>query len=98
MKEQLIVKFKLPMLENLPTISAIVNIGYEKTGNKFSVAFNGSKGYLSNIEISCEGVQPERNNVIWVENLRNQKGGFIVKMVLIYHSPKTGVRIELADS
>ena len=93
--ETLIAKFKLPMIENLSLVKAIVSVGYIETGNKFSVEFNGSKGYLSNIEISCEGFQKERNNVIWVENLTTKKGFLKSKMVEIYHSEENGVRISV---
>ncbi|WP_026755052.1 hypothetical protein [Sediminibacter sp. Hel_I_10] len=95
MKEQLLMKFKLPMIEDLHIVQAICSIGYRETGNKFSVNFNGSKGYLSNIEISCEGYQPERTNVIWVENLKTKKGKLQSKMVHIYHSGKNGIRIDI---
>jgi len=93
--ETLIAKFKLPMIENLSLVNVIVSKGYRKTGNKFSVEFNGSKGYLSNIEISCEGTQKERNNVIWVENLTTKKGSLKSKMVEIYHSEENGIRVSV---
>lgn len=84
------------MIETLSTVNAIVVMGYNKTGNKFSVSFNGSKGYLSNIEISCEGHQKERNNIIWVEKLRNKKGLLLNKMVSIFLS-QAGVRVDIGD-
>lgn len=93
--EQLIFKFKLPMIQKLSLIEAIVLVGYRKTGNKFFVNFNGSKGYLSNIEISCEGRQKERNNVIWVEGLRTKEGLLKSKMVEVFHSEENGVRISI---
>jgi len=95
MKEQLIVKFKLPMIENLSIVRAIVSMGYRSTGNKFSINFNGSKGYLSNIEITCEGTQKEGNNIIWVERLRTKKGTLSSKMVSVFHSEENGIRIEV---
>jgi len=95
MNEQLLLKFKLPMLNNLQMIEDICYTGYMKTGRKFSVIFNGSKGYLSNIEITCEGFQTVGDNVICIENQRTKKGGLKSKMVSIYHSNENGVRIDM---
>jgi hypothetical protein len=95
MKEQLIINFKLPMINNLSLVNVIVRHGYKLTGNKFSIDFNGSKGYLSHIEISCEGSQKERNNIIWIEDLRTKKGTLKSKSVKIYHSEINGIRIEI---
>jgi hypothetical protein len=93
--EQLICKFKLPMIEKLSFIDSLVSFAYRRTDNKFSVNFHGSKGYLSNIEIQCEGYQPEKNNIIWVEKLRNKDGSLKSKMVSIYHSEENGIRIDV---
>lgn len=93
--ETLILKFNLKMLESTDLVSGIVATGYHRTGNKFSVEFNGSKGYLSNIVISCEGNQKERNNIIWIEDLRTKGGKFKSKMVEIFHSEENGVRVAV---
>jgi hypothetical protein len=94
-KEKLIIKFKLPLLNNLSLINVIVSHGYRQTGNKFTVYFNGSRGYLSNVEISCEGYQKERNNVIWVEDLRLKSGKLRSKNVEVFHSDENGIRISI---
>lgn len=83
------------MIENLSMVDAIVKMGYSKTENKFWVHFNGSKGYLSHIEIGCEGRQKERNNLIWVEKLTTKKGFLMRKMVEIYHSDENGIRVNI---
>lgn len=46
--EKLLYKFNLKLLEtaSISILNAIVSIGYRETGNKFSVEFNGSKGYI----------------------------------------------------
>ena len=93
--EKLIVKFNLKMLESLDVLNSIVAIGYRQTGNKFSVEFNGSKGYMSNVVISCEGVQKERNNIIWIEKLLTKNGKLKSTMVEIYHSEENGVRVAV---
>jgi hypothetical protein len=93
--EKLIVKFNLKELEYLDIVNAIIVIGYRQTGNKFAVEFNGSKGYLSNIVISCEGNQKERNNIIWIEDLRTKGGKFKSKMVSIFHSEENGIRVAV---
>ena len=94
MNEQHLVKFKLPMIENLSLVNAIVCMGYNKTGNKFQVNFNGSKGYLSHVEISCEGRQEKRNNIIWIERMKTKKGTLMSKMISIFYS-EAGIRVEV---
>lgn len=94
MTEKLIMKFILPRIQDLRMVDAIVTLGYRKTGNKFSVAFNGSKGYLSNIEISCEGYQKEENR-IFIENLRNKNGTLKSKMVNVFFSDENGIRLSI---
>jgi len=96
--EQLIVKFKLPLLERLDTINYIVSQGWKKTDNKFHVVFNGSKGYLDSIEIGCEGIQPKnRENFIDIYSYRAKCGKLMNKMVSIYHSEEKGVRVEIKE-
>jgi hypothetical protein len=97
MKEQLLMKFKLPMIESISMVNAIVFTGYQKTGNKFSVCYNGSKSYLSNVEICCEGYQ-EAENKIWIENLKNKNGTLMSKMVTIFHSEEKGVRVCISTN
>lgn len=97
MKEQLLMKYELPMIESLQIVSSIITVGYERTGNKFGVNFNGSKGYLSNIEIWCEGTQKLRNNVIWIEKLIDQNGKILNKTLEIYHSEENGVRVSIIN-
>lgn len=55
-----IARFTSSELKNFDTLERITTGGYEKTGLKFSVHLNGSKGYLDNIEISCELSAPVR--------------------------------------
>jgi len=93
MKEKLLLKFKLPKIENISLVECICVVGYRETGNKFTVSFNGSKGYLSNVEISCEGYQ-KANNRLFVENLRNKNRSFKSVMVNIFYSDKNGIRIS----
>ena len=96
MEEKLILQFKLPMITNLSFIEQIVKQGYEKTGNKFTVSFNGSKGYLDNIEITCEGIQlPTNHNRIVVYNCTKRDGSLINANVRIFHSEENGVRISI---
>ena len=95
--ERIILQFKLPMIDNLSIIHQIVTVGYSKTGNKFSVNFNGSKGYLSHIEIIAEGVQKKRNNILWVERMHNSDGSLMDKTIKIFFSSEMGVRIEESE-
>lgn len=96
MKEQLLLKFKLPMICDLSLINAIVSLGYRKTENKFRVSFNGSKGYLDNIEISCEGYQKEENRIS-LYKLRNKNGSLKSVMVNLFYSDKNGIRLSTGN-
>ena len=93
--EKLLFKFKLPMIQDLTFVDHIVSYGYRKTGNKFWVNFNGSKGYLSNIDISCEGVQHPEDNRIFVERLRNKDRSLKSIMINVFHSEENGLRISM---
>ena len=93
--EKLICKFKLPMIEKLSIVNAIVVMGYNATGNKFSVNFNGSRGYLSHVEITAEGTQAKRNNIIWIEKLKTKNGSLMSRMVGIFYSDENGVRVQV---
>jgi hypothetical protein len=95
MKEQLLMKFKLPMFERsaFELIKTIAILGYRKTGNKFWVTCYGSKGYLSNIQIDCEGIQ-KADNRIFIENYGNKDGSLKSIEVHIFHSDANGVRIS----
>lgn len=96
MKEIVIVKFKLPQINDLSIVQGICAIGYRLTGNKFTVSFNGSKGYLSNIEIVCEGYQ-KANNRIFVDSLRNKNGSYKSVMVNIFYSDENGIRLSIGN-
>lgn len=91
--ETKIISFKLPMLNDLETVNIICAAGYQKTGNKFTVRFNGSKGYLSNVVVSAEGTQEPYQNILWIEKLKTKKGNLRSTIVHIYYSEKKGVRI-----
>lgn len=100
-KEKLIMEVRLPILPHFGTISTFVSVGYRKTGNKFWIVFNGSKGYLSNIEIRCEGYQKEDNNIIWLGSSNsdsNKNGALLNKMVSIFHSDENGVRVSISEN
>lgn len=84
------------MIENLSLVNAIVCLGYRKTEQKFTVAFHGSKGYLSNIQISCEGYQ-SADNRIFVERLINKNGRLKSVMVNVFHSDENGVRLSTGN-
>ena len=52
MKDILI--FNAKALNNIDNINKLSSEFYSKTGLKLSITFNGSKGYLDNIEFNCE--------------------------------------------
>lgn len=90
----LIAKFNLPMITDFDLIQYIASEGYKLTGNKFTVEFNGSKGYLSHITIHCEGFQPERNNIIWLDNLLTKKRTLKSKIISVFYNEENGISIE----
>ena len=89
--EILILKIKLPYLFHPDVIRHLVEIGYQQTGNKFSVEFHGSKGYLSHLEISCEGFQTENNRIF---DLFNKNGTVKKKILNIFYSESNGIRLS----
>jgi len=94
MDEQLIMKFKLPYLEQLSFIEHIVQIGYRKTGRKFYVIFSGSKGYLDNIEIRAECLhQTPAVNRIDLFGLRTKKGRLRSISVSLFYNVYMGVKV-----
>lgn len=92
--EKQVFQFALPLL-SMEIINKILCDGYMETGNKFSVMFGGSKGYMSYIEILCEGQECNENR-IWVERLLNKNGTLSNKDVHILHSYEKGVRVVIA--
>ena len=91
--EKLLTHFPLPYLQDFSFVEGLIQSLYRITDYKFSVIFNGSKGYLSNIQIECEGTQGEENR-IFVERLRNADGSFKKIRVNIFHSEENGLRVS----
>ena len=94
-KEKLIYRFKLIDINNWDILKAICEEGYNKTGLKFSIRFEGSKGYLSHIEISCQG-RNDDDNKIFVRGGLDNLPDYI--MVNIFYSDVYGSRLSLADN
>ena len=95
-REKEILRFKLPQITNKSVIEFLCVYGYRKTGNKFSISFNGSKGYLSNFEISCEGCQ-KADNRIFIENLYNKNGTLKSIFVNVFYSDENGIRLSTGN-
>lgn len=92
--EKLILTIQLHLIADIFMINRLCNECYKKTGEKFTVAFNGSKGYLSNVEISCEGKQTA-NNRIFVEQHFTEDGLDKNKTIELFYSRANGVRLNL---
>ncbi len=87
--------FNLKYLQRLDFIEVLIFIGHQETGNKFSITWHGSAGYISSIEISCEGNQPEATNIIPIEKFINKNRTYKSKMATLYHSVENGIEIEI---
>jgi len=92
----LILRFKLPQITSKSLIECLCVHGYRETGNKFSISFNGSKGYLSNFEISCEGYQ-KADNRIFIENLYNKDRTLKSIGVNVFYSDEYGIRLSTGN-
>lgn len=92
--ETLILKTQLSNLFHPHIIHHLCRDGYRKTGNKFSLEFHGSKGYLSHLEISCEGYQNEDNRLF---QIFNKDGSIKKKVINVFHSEKNGVRLSVGS-
>jgi len=77
-KNLTIIKFNSQDLIKFEVIQEIVNVGYKKTGKKFNVNFQGSKGYLNHISIDCEGNTEQKYNRIYLEDF-TQNHEIIIK-------------------
>lgn len=93
-KELQLLKTDLINLFHPEIIQHLLRDGYRKTENKFSLTFNGSKGYLDNIEISCEGYQTANNRISCVD-IFNKNGGVKKKVINVFFSEANGVRLSL---
>lgn len=92
--EILVIRFKLPEITDLTTIDFICTVGYRRTSKKFSVLFSGSKGYLSHIEINCEGNQEFGQNRMFLDRMRNKNGTLKNILIEVYFSLESGVRVS----
>jgi len=92
--EKLIYQVSLKKLTNIDEIMDICRVFYNKTGHKISVKYNGSKGYLTNVEFESEGFQTHASNNRITFELTEQ-GELIVTDTIIefYNSSKDGLRI-----
>lgn len=92
--EILIARFKLPLIKDFSTIAMLCQVGYNKTYHKFSVVFNGSKGYISNMAIYCEG-QKSDECFVFLEQLKKKSGGYKNVDVNVFFSEGKGVRVSV---
>lgn len=83
--------FPVAEILSLKMIEFICRQGYKETGRKFSVNFNGSKGYLDHIEIWCESQKGYKNRIDKFD-LVNPNG----KFVTVHFSKENGVRLSIS--
>ena len=91
-EEKKIIEFEFAKLIDRQLLNLICSEGYKKTGRKLSISFHGSKGYLSNLEITCEGVQELNINRVFFHNVTGNE------TLIVYHSKEKGVRLEFGNS
>ena len=87
--EKLIISFNLSKIESLSFINHLCDVFYRRTAQKLQISFNGSKGYLSTIEFSCEDIQRFNNRIFINENVVPEN-----ILVSIFHSRQDGIRIS----
>lgn len=94
--EKLIMKLQIEDLANWFFIKVLPSVFYRETGEKLDLTFVGSKGYLSHIELSCEGIQTGRTNIIWLDDKTVTKQGRRLKKkkLEIWHSHENGIRVQ----
>lgn len=95
--EQLITFFEMHWISSPIVMNSLVRTGYELTGNKFSIGWEGSRGYLDRFVISCEGWQSAKNYLTAKEAL-TKKLHYRAKIIYVYHSEEYGVRISTSKS
>lgn len=93
--EKKILGFQLGALHSMDNINIILKGCYTETGEKFSIHFNGSAGYLDNIEFTCER-ESQLDNIIQYAMLV-QTPNYNEISVTIYHSKDKGVRVEVEN-
>jgi hypothetical protein len=93
--EKRILSFQLGALHNMENINNILGDCYRETGQKFSINFNGSKGYLDHIEITSEGDNLSHNKIEYA--MLVQTPNYNTIGITIYHSKEKGVRIEIEN-
>ncbi len=93
-KEILIDRLTPEELCNVQRSSHILGVGYRKTGNKFRISINGSRGYLCDISISCEMNNGVYNNKVRRGEIYTSKGRYRKRKINIYHSHSHGIRVS----
>ena len=92
MKEQQLLNFNLPMIQNISFIEEIIDLCHKKTGKDFSIVFKGSDGIIKSIRLVCQGNQ-KSNNTICFSNLKNSAGIIQNKIIKIFYCNHSGIRI-----
>ena len=91
--EKRIVGFQLGALNSINVINDILSDCYKATGQKFSINFNGSKGYLDNIEISAEEENVSENRIEYA--MLRQVKNYNEIGIEIFFCKINGVRLEV---
>tara|TARA_Y100000034_G_C6690045_1_gene303810 strand:- start:47 stop:448 length:402 start_codon:yes stop_codon:yes gene_type:complete len=92
--EILVIKTQLKNIFIPSFIELLCYLGYRETGNKFSISYHGSKGYLNNLSIECEGIQ-KANNKILRDEIFTKKRSVRKTLINIFHSEAEGIRLSL---
>jgi hypothetical protein len=93
--EKKILSFQLGALHDMGNINNILRDCYKKTGEKFSINFNGSSGYLDNIEITGEVNNIPYNRIEYA--LLVQTPNYNTIGVSLYYSKDKGLRVEVEN-
>ena len=92
MKERLVLKMMASQLFNAAFIRAFYTTIYKDINRKLCLSFNGSKGYISTVTMSCEG-QTGNDNTVDIGGLFAYTSVVEDTCIEVYFSEKKGIRL-----
>src|SRR5699024_4106997 len=95
-KEDAVLSFDFSVMLTAPGLNVICKEFFNKTGQKLSIIFEGSKGYINRIIFEAEGSQTTNKNKFSYVVFSKAKGIGDHKAE-VYFNQEEGVRIYIED-